>query len=711
MSGKRNKLVKKSGKLSGSHGSGHKLFLKDQIGGNKWLILFCVAVTFFVYISSALHNGFIEIWDDIASVTDNPLIKSWSFSALFTTRTFGRFHPLEMLLLTIEYHLFGMSPAGYHLVSLLLHLINVALTFLFIFKITGKQWAAFIVSLLFAIHPMHVETVAWVSDQLDLLYTLFYLAAILSYLSYIRKSNTVKWYRNRYWYVTCFFFLLSLLSKEMAVVLPVTFALIDCYRSDNWWNIKFIISSIFHKTFFFLLSLALGVLAYTVQKHTVAMKGADFSAEQIMLVCYGVTIYIVKFFLPLSLSSFYPYPIKDSTGIYSLIVRISPVIVIGVILFFIGLIIIRLRKRKSGNVLIFGFLFFIINVVLVLQFFRLGDAIFAERYTYLSYTGLFLIIAMSINFLLEKFSRGIKLVIIIALSTYLIYFISATVTYSKAWQNGTTLSINVIENFPSSSFGYSSLANVYLQQEDFYTADSLLTRAVELKSTVPSTYSNRAFCYMKEGKYNLTIADCNTVIAMQPDYILAYKYRAYAYTNTGKFDLAIADYNKIIKAQPDSAEAYINRASAYINTGKFDLAIADCNKVITLQPDSAQAYLYRANAYVKQQKPDLAIADCNKAISLQPGYAYAYLNRANGYINLKKFDLAIADCNEAIILKPNYAEAYDNRAYAYEMMGNYTSALQDAIMAQNYGIHKDESYMNDLKLKAEMQSKTGTNSR
>jgi hypothetical protein len=228
-------------------------------------------LTFFIY-SKSIQNDFVT-WDDPEYVTDNNLIKDFSLHGiknLFTNFYEGNYHPLTALSNSIEFHFWKANPKPYHIINILLHLLNVVLVFLVVAKLAGKKEAGVIVSLFFAVHPLHVESVAWIAERKDVLYTFFYLAAWLAYIRYLKIPNQKGW-ESGYLIFSLLLFGCSLLSKSMAVTLPVILILTDYYL-DKKINLK----SLLAKIPFFLLSLIFGVVALKSQGTSGATEAAPY---------------------------------------------------------------------------------------------------------------------------------------------------------------------------------------------------------------------------------------------------------------------------------------------------------------------------------------------------------------------------------------------------------------------------------------------------
>jgi hypothetical protein len=239
-------------------------------------------------------------WDDDKYIQNNPLITSIDLKVLFSTYVMGNYHPLTMLGYAIEYQFFGLNASGYHVINLLLHLANVVLVFYTVFYLSNKTIVALIACLFFGIHPVHVESVAWVSELKDLLYGFFFLASYIFYLKFVKDEN------KKFYFFSLLFFLCSLLSKGMAVSLPVVLLLTDYFKGR-----KITRQTVIEKLPFFLLAFIFGIVAVYAQKSLGATESTVFPLPQrIIFAGYSFITYLIKLLIPLNLSSYYPYPIK-----------------------------------------------------------------------------------------------------------------------------------------------------------------------------------------------------------------------------------------------------------------------------------------------------------------------------------------------------------------------------------------------------------------
>ena len=349
------------------------------------LILLGLAVVTFLTFIPSLNNDFTN-WDDQDYVTDNPHvvnIDAKSINAMFTQQIASNYHPLTILSLAINYQFAVLDAPLYHWTNLLFHVLNTLLVFYFVYLFTGRKWeGALVVALLFGIHPMHVESVAWIAERKDVLYTAFFLGGMIQYLGYLKSK------KNKKLIYTGIFFLLSLLSKPTAVTFPVVMVLMDFVK-----NRKFDSRAIVEKIPFFILSIIFGLITINIQSGSAIGSMEDYTiVQRVMFASYGVYYYIAKLFVPTGLATFHPYPPLNAIPV---IFKAAPVFV----LILLAAVAYSLRSTK---IILFGVAFYLVKIALTLQFVQVGSAIVSERYTYMSYIGLFMIIGALVDFLIKQ---------------------------------------------------------------------------------------------------------------------------------------------------------------------------------------------------------------------------------------------------------------------------------------------------------------------
>lgn len=377
-----------------------------------------------------LQNGW-TTWDDDVYVTDNAHIREWSvanMTALWTSHVNGSFLPLTMMTYCIDYTVGGFNPKIYHGTNLLLHLINTVLVFLFINRLSdGNKIAALVTAMIFGIHPMHVESVAWISARKDVLSGFFFLLCLLSYVRYVKHAN------QKGLLLALLFFFCAMLSKVVVLAAPLILLLIDRYVGREWhWNL------FKEKTPFFLISFIFLIIGLISQSSAGAIR--QFSVlESIVIPHYSFYFYVEKFIVPTGLSSFYPYP-KMVNGSYPVVLFLAIPVVWGM-----GYLI---WKNRSEQNLLFGFLFFLLLVLPILQVIRFSNIIAADRFTYLSYIGLSFPVGYWVSTYYETSAVKVRALLILIGAVITVFLSAATIDRVPVWKNSNTLWQDVFTKYP-----------------------------------------------------------------------------------------------------------------------------------------------------------------------------------------------------------------------------------------------------------------------
>ena len=641
-----------------------------------YLILFisCLLVYF-----NSFNNELIYNWDDAGYILKNPYIDSLSWQNIkdiFSNFYFSNYQPLTLIVYAVIFKFVGTKVFLYHFVQFIFHVLNTFLVYKFISLLQEKKWISLGVALLFAVHPMHVESVAWISEMKDVLYTFFFLLALITYHYYVNKPDKkIKWYL---W--TIFLFILSLLSKPSAVIFSVVLLAMDLYYERLWrWK------TWIEKIPFFLLSLAFGIITILAQEGAIQELGPVLKGyERALIVIYSYMLYLWKFFLPINLSAAYPYPIKDG-GVLPTEYFIIPIAFIA-----LCIIVYLLRKNKK---FIWGILFFTINLLMVIQIIPVGGMIASERYTYIPYIGL----SFSALTLMGKYIKNIKLnYIILGIVVVIFTFLAHQRTYY--WRNGDVLFSDVLEKYPRYAYGYNNRGFLYWdhyaidiykdnpQMKEKYVEKALqdFTKAISLDYTYAEPFLNRGILYYNTGRPEQALADFNRFLELKPDNPDGLLNRANTLSTLGKFNEAIPDYNKYLTIKNDDPKAYMWRGVAYFNIQNYDSAIIDFNKSIEIDPDYYEPYYWLGVIYYNQQNYNDALKYLDLSISKNSNNVNSYIWKGLCYMNMNEYHKAIEQYSKAIEIDPNNITAYINRFNAYRLIGDVANAQKDFEILQKF---------------------------
>ena len=561
-------------------------------------------------------------FDDDFYITKNFHIQSgitldgirWALSTTYA----DLWHPLIWLSFMFDYQLYGLNPGGYHLTNLILHILSTLLLFWLFNRMTGAIWKSAFVAALFALHPLHVESVAWIAERKDVLSAFFWMLTLCFYVYYTEKPAV------RRYLLVLFCFVLALMSKPMVVTLPAIMILLDYWplnrfesKKDNLflWQLK-------EKIPLFVLSAVIIIITICTPDHPNAAKFPVSS--RIANAPVSFVTYLEKTFWPHDLAVYYTFsdqlPVWQVLGAALLILVISAAVIAAV---------------KRLPYLLVGWLCYAIILLPVIGIVQIGNHAMADRYTYLPLIGIGIMLAWGIPLLFKREDMRKKIL------------------------------------FPAGITALGILA-VFSWQQCGYWKNSIIlfNHALQVTKDNYLIHSCLANTLVEEGKIDEAIDHFNQAIHITPNYADNYNNRGYAYAKLGRYQPAIDDYNKAIILKPDLADAYNNRGAAYTKLGRHDRAGVDYEEAIRLNPDLADSYYNGGRAYAKLGRYRLAIENYDKAIRLSPDYAKAYNNRGTAYGELGQYQVAIENFNEAIRLQPNYIAAYNNAGLACFKNGN-----------------------------------------
>lgn len=488
-------------------------------------LLTILIVTFIAFIP-CLDNSFVN-WDDNVYVTENPLITGLSpqkLKILFSSYCSGNYHPLTLLSYAVEYHFFGLNPRVFHTTNLVLHLLNCILVFWIIHLLSASLPVCIVTTLLFGLHPMRVESVAWISDRKDLLLCFFYVGALISYIHYLKRRTVL------FYLLSLFLFILALLSKTVAVTLPLILLLLDYFYQRRPDRKMFI-----EKAPFFCMAVIFGVIAFAARDAYQAQlheRLIEFTlAESMSMGIYRMVFYyFFRIFAPFNVSSFYPNSFGTNILPESTLVFSSATILLAMA----GLILLSTRHTRK---IVFGSLFFFIALMPVFKVFNLG--ISADRFSYVPLIGIFYLAGEGYRFLYRK---KIAAILLSTLLGVIIIFLSLHTWKScYIWRDGLSLISEAIKNYPSVPALWYRRGNIYYIQQDYPRAVTDYSKTIELYPEHLDAYIYRGLSYGRQGDHRMAAADFTSAIEIDPNHKKAYLYRAVARCRLKNFEYAWED--------------------------------------------------------------------------------------------------------------------------------------------------------------------------
>jgi protein O-mannosyl-transferase len=613
--------------------------------GLRWPVLIALFVTILGF-SSSIKNEFVS-WDDDKNIYENQDVLNFdmkkfgeSTKRIFTSHVIGNYNPLPILTFALEKHYIGIDkPHRWHLHNLILHLGCVLLVYMLGLRL-GLSWAgALLLSTLFGIHPLRVESVAWVTERKDVLFGIFYLAALLVYTKHKDNPKAINWL-----WITVLF-ILSLFSKIQAVSLPLSMLAIDYFKDKQWtW------SRVTNKIPFLLLSIAFGIYGVMKLKENGSISAdtdADFNMFQRLFIgAFSFIIYLIKWLIPFRMVPMYPYPSTFPVYFYPCIL-IAP----------ITLWVLYKAWQKEQKALVFGLVFFIVNIVFLLQILGAGQGYLADRFTYIAYFGLFFLTAYYTDEYIKS-QPGQRGVVLGVLAAYVFGLTFMTYSQGKIWKNSETLWSHVIDYYPNTTLPFGNRANYYRDLKMYDKAFSDYNHTIQLSDKQPQAFNSRARMFFDMAGNSrdtllMALADYNKAIELLPKDGEFRINRGATYARLGDIPKAIADMNDGLKLKPDHAVGYLNRSLMYRQTGELDKALGDINTYLKMNPNNADMTYEKGQVLFFLKRNAEAITEHGNAIALGKGnknLGLFYYERSKLFAVEKKMEEAKADYRQAVDL-------------------------------------------------------------
>jgi len=619
------------------------------------------------------------VFDDLPFIVYNTEIKDLTgVTSVLKGRSPSRF--VTYVTFALNYHFHQLDVFGYHLVNLLIHLMNSFFIYWFL-RLTFStpylrdqpqaQHAAVIsilTALLFLVHPIQTQAVTYITQRFASLATMFYLVTLCCYI----KARLLR--RRGAWYViaSTFFGLLGMFTKEIVFTLPFMIIVYDvCFFRPRKWSFQL------HWFFILLACLIIPVTRsfrildmFSVEAASGSYLGEPLNNVTYLLTQFKVIVtYIRLLFVPINQNLFYEYP--ASTGPFQLSTFLSFLFLAS--LFFLGL-----KVYKRHRLVAFGIFWFFLTLSVESSIFVIRHVIFEHR-VYLPSVGFFLAVVVG----LYTYLRNIRLLIII-FSVVIISLSFFTYQRNQVWQTGISLWSDVVQKSPNQLKAWLNLGVAYSDDKQYIEAIKIYTKMID-ETPNAAAFSNRGNVYSALGEYDLAIRDYKKAIAIKPQSAQFHSNRADAYTAKRKWDLAIKDYSKAIEIRSNYYKAYARRANVYRILKKFDFAMRDYDKAISLNPYEPDFYIGRGAVHFLEKRYTQARDDFSQTLKFDPDSISAYMNRGNTYSELGEFDQALSDFDTAIHLAPLNGQIYFNRGVTYRKIKDKQKAAQDFEKAKHLG--------------------------
>ena len=618
------------------------------------LLILTILITFW-----QVKNFDFVNFDDQVYVTANPKVQSgltidgvvWAF----TTFRAGNWHPLTWLSHMLDCELYGLNPMGHHWTSLQIHLTNTLLLFFILQYMTGALWRSAFVAALFALHPLHVESVAWVSERKDVLSTFFGMLTILAYIRYVKK-------RNFFRYFLVFILLsLGLMAKPMLVTLPFVLLLLDFWPLERLKYCSQCQSSgfqplnlfrlIWEKVPFFIPVVISSVLTILAQKEVGALYTFEALPIKVRIANAFVSYasYIIKTVWPQNLAVFYPHPL----GISSLWYVFLAVFAIAGISFF------SIRLFKKHPYMAVGWFWYLGTLIPVIGLIQVGAQSMADRYTYIPLIGLFIIVAWGMPDLLKKWHYNR---IIIAVFAIILISAFSMRSYFQIghWKNSTAVFENTIKITENNWLAYNNLGLALMCNGKAEEAVSYFKKALQIRPNYLKLYDNIGVALFQLGKLEEALSYYSKALEINPEHAGIHKHTAMILVTQGKLEKALQHYTKALLIDPELADAHYELANVLATQKKLEKAKFQYKEAIKKDSKHTNAHYNLGCILLKQKEYKEALANFVQVIKINPDYKQAYNHIGIILVKKGKFKKAKKFFSKAVQIDPDYKEALKN---------------------------------------------------
>jgi tetratricopeptide (TPR) repeat protein len=643
---------------------------------DRWIGILLIVLVLASF-SGVVENGFVD-YDDQLYVTQNDRVQAgltWEgILRAFTAPQSANWHPLTMLSHMLDCQIFGLNPAGHHMTSLLLHAANTLLLFLFLREATGRRWESALAAALFGIHPLHVESVAWISERKDVLSGFFGILALLAYVRYVRNPNLI-----RYGATLCFFSL-GLLSKPMLVTIPLLFFLLDFWplgrfqRSDErsgqtfFQKAAYYHAIIIEKIPFLILSLISSAVTTIVQAKAGAMSTLDAIPLDARIVNAMVSCckYLEQTFWPMNLAVFYPhsyYPLRVFSS------PLEPQIIGAAAVFLLVTATVLLLIRRHPYALT-GWLWYCVTLLPVIGIVQVGLQSMADRYMYLPSIGIFVLAVWSIS----SVSRTVhNRRAILSVASVAVLAILSLVTWQQVghWRNTKTLFQRAADVTSDNWLAHRMLGDVLLLEGDLSTAEQEFRKALAIWPAYAEGHSGLARFLEKKGRSAEALESLQKTLRIDRKNAQAYIDKGNILQKQGKKEQALASYAAAEGLIPDNSWAHNALGIAFAESGHLDRAMVQFKMALTLAPQRADTHNNIGRVLNLKEKPAEALPFLLTAITLKPNFPEAYNNTGLVLLKTGNLEKAAYYFSAALLLKPDYEKARGNLRLLAAAMVHY----------------------------------------
>jgi protein O-mannosyl-transferase len=648
--------------VEGSKEIGPRPALPAESNGPWGIPAICVflAVITLAVFGRTMGYGFVNFDDDIY-VYKNPSVAAGltlkGIASAFKPGETDNWVPLTTISHMLDCQLYGLNAGGHHLTNVLLHTTSVILLFLVLRLMTGAVWRSAFVAVVFAVHPLRVESVAWVSERKDTLSGVFFMLTLWAYVRYVRKPSSLPRYL-----IVLLLFALGLMSKPMLVTLPFVLLLLDYWPLKRFSDIESVpwlknfsapARLILEKIPLLMLSIASCILTVLVQGQNHAIQSLNnlpFSLRTGNALVSCVT-YVRQMFYPIGLAPQYPYPSNGLPfwkiiGAFMILAAISWGVFGG--------------RRKCPYLLV-GWLWYLGMLTPVIGLVQVGEQALADRYTYLPQIGLYLMLVWLIAELSAAWRN--RRLILGGLASIAIAGMAISAYHQNSyWRSSEILWAHTLDVTTNNPVAHLNLGVALYQKGDVDKAMIEYQHALAIDPNYATPYYDLGFDFLQKKQVDKAITEYQQALAIDPDNALAYNDLGNCFLQKNQVDDAIVEFQKALAIDSDNSDIYCNLGNALVQKGQVDEAILDYQKALAINPNDTDLYCNLGNALAQKGRLDEAILDYQKGLALNSTNAQGYYNYGSALIQKGQMDKAIIQFQKALAVQPSLVEAQNNLA-------------------------------------------------
>ena len=598
----------------------------------------------------------------------------WAFSSFYE----ANWHPLTWISHMLDVQIFGLKPGMHHLTNVVFHILNATLLFLVLDKMTGASWRSAAVAALFAVHPLHVESVAWIAERKDVLSTFFWMLTMMSYLWYVRNRTVTR-------YLTLvLFFTLGLLSKPMLVTLPFVLLLFDYWplhrldthqagdlnkdpgkgtaESVGWHpRVSALVLEKIPLIVFAMISSGITMFAQKSWGAVSSMSGLDLGFRMANVIT-SYAAYLWKMIWPFNLAVFYPYPEV-----------IHPLAVILCAIFLLSITASVLFFACELPYLVVGWLWYIGTLVPVIGIVQVGSQSMADRYTYIPLVGIFIMIVWGLSDLFKRWRQG-RAALGVIITVVLVLLLATAWMQVGFWKNSETLCRHTLAVTKNNYKAHTDLGLVLIMKGDFDGAVREFHQALRIKP-ISEAYNGLGTAYTMKKENEAAIEYFSKGVQIDPYNMHIHNNLGLLLASMGRTDEAIGQFQELLRINPKDIQAHFNLGKALLQKGKVHESIFQFNEALRIDPHQPEVLNYLGKANAAQKEIEASISMINESLKSEPQNPALYTRLGDLHCGLGEYNEAITQYQKALSIQPKYMKAMFGLALVYSDRHESTKAL------------------------------------